>query len=295
MFVEAAVDRNPQSWGLDRIDQANLPLNKKFDYGRSDGTGVEAFILDSGIRLSHTDFGGRARCGFNAFDKTYGTGCDDATGHGSHVAGTLGGTIYGVAKNVQLIAVKVLNSRGKGTLSSIVAGIDYVTGEKHKRPNQPMVANMSIVGDRVTPALELALQHADQAGVIFVVAAGNGNRDACRISPPHSNHVISVGSTQRSDERSEFSNYGSCVDIFAPGTAIRSVGIRDDNAKSTISGTSMAAPHVSGAIALYLEKNPRATTSEIMNTLITVGAKRKVKNRGKSSPNVLLNIKNLKR
>ena len=240
--------------------------------------------------MSHNEFGGRAKCGYNAFTKTIASGCNDDRGHGSHTAGTVGGKKYGVAKEVTLFAVKVLNSKGEGSLSSVVGGVDFVTNEKKKRDDQPMVANMSVSARGRSRALDKAIASSSNAGVIFVVSAGNDERDACDVSPAGEPKAISVGATQSSDQRSGFSNFGRCVTIFAPGSRIFSAGVGDDDDASAKSGTSMASPHVTGAIALYLQSNPGWSTSQVITALQNDATRGAIKNVGNSSPNLLLNV-----
>ncbi|WP_203784514.1 S8 family peptidase, partial [Asanoa ferruginea] len=243
---------NPPSWGLDRIDQRNLPLNQSFTYPNT-ASNVHAYIIDTGIRTTHQDFGGRATSGFDAVDAG---AADDCNGHGTHVAGTVGGNTYGVAKGVSLVAVRVLNCAGEGTDAQVVAGINWVAENAIK----PAVANMSLGGDLST-SLDAAVTNAINSGITFAVAAGNGNaigvrQNACNYSPARVPNAITVGATQISDAAASFSNFGTCVDIIGPGVNITSSWSTSDTATKAISGTSMAAPHVAGAAALVLANNP---------------------------------------
>ena len=268
------------TWGLDRIDQRDLPLSTTYSYD-VDGTGVRSYILDTGIRASHTGFGGRVSSGFTAIND--GRGTEDCNGHGTHVAGTVGSATWGVAKNTALVAVRVLNCRGSGTTSGVIAGIDWVTANHLK----PAVANMSLGGGAST-ALDNAVANAVAAGVTFVVAAGNSNANACNYSPARAPSAVTVGATTSSDARAAYSNYGSCLDIFAPGSGITSAWHTNNTATNTISGTSMASPHVAGAAALYLDDNPGASPAAVATALTGNATTGKVTGAGTGSPNRLL-------
>jgi aqualysin 1 len=248
-----------------------------------------AFILDSGIRSTHDEFGGRVTCGYN-FIAQSATNCDDDRGHGTHVAGTVGGATYGVAKGVQLVAVKVLDASGRGSLSNMVGAVDFVAEQKSKNPKQPMVVNMSISGTGQSNTLDDAINRASLKGVIVVVAAGNSNEDACGISPAMAVGAIAVGATTDTDKRSGFSNFGSCIDIFAPGSSIISAGIDSDSSSVERSGTSMACPHVVGAVALYLQDNPTWTMAEVVAALQADATQFTITDPGTFSPNLLLNV-----
>ena len=259
---------NPLSWGLDRVDQPALPLNKTYNYSQ-DGTGVDAYIIDCGILLSHTDFGGRAVTGFDAV--TSGGLAIDGNGHGTHVAGTVGGTAYGIAKNVNLIAVRVLDATGSGTISGVIAGIDWVTNDHSTNTNRvghPAVANMSL-GGGVSTALDDAVRRSITVGVTYCIAAGNSTADASTSSPADVVEAITVGATDNKDAFANFSNYGSLVDINAPGVNITSDWNTSTTATNTISGTSMATPHVTGVAALYLQANPTASPAQIQAAITT--------------------------
>jgi subtilisin family serine protease len=281
--VTRSSTQSSATWGLDRIDQASLPLNSTYNY-YADGTGVRAYILDTGIRATHTDFGGRVVAGFTAIND--GNGTNDCDGHGTHVAGTVGGTRWGVAKNVTLVPVRVLDCAGSGTWSGVIAGVDYVTAQKNSLGG-PMVANMSLGGGAVS-TLDTAVNNSVAAGVVHAVAAGNSNANACNYSPARAVSAITVGSTTSTDARSSFSNFGSCVDMFAPGSSISSAWYTGDTAAASLSGTSMASPHVAGAAALALQVYPTASAADITNLLKTNATPNKVTSAGTGSPNLLL-------
>jgi subtilisin family serine protease len=251
----------PPSWGLDRIDQVGRTLDSSYTYPTSGGAGVTAYILDTGIRTTHVDFGGRAQSGYDFIDND--TDATDCHGHGTHVAGTIGGTQYGVAKNVNLVGVRVLDCSGSGSYTAIIAGINWVVAHR----TGPAVINMSI-GGPASDALDNAVNAAVAAGVVVAVAAGNSNTDACSASPARAAQALTVGATDQNDARASFSNYGSCLDIFAPGVAIFSDYYLSDTSAAGMSGTSMASPHVAGAAALILGEHPTYTPADVRAALI---------------------------
>ncbi|WP_221090988.1 S8 family peptidase [Deinococcus aquaedulcis] len=277
MFMTAT--QTGATWGLDRIDQRNLPLNGTYVYN-STASGVRAYILDTGIRTSHTQFGGRAVWGTNTTGDGNNTDCQ---GHGTHVAGTVGSATYGVAKGVTLIAVKVLNCQGSGSYSGIIAGINWSLNNKG---SGPAVANMSL-GGGFSQSVNSAVNNASAQNLVMVVAAGNSNANACNYSPASAASAITVGSTTSSDARSSFSNFGSCVDLFAPGSSITSTWNTSNTATNTISGTSMASPHVAGAAALRIASG-LGTTGGVTNAILSSATTGKVTNPGTGSPNRLL-------
>jgi len=270
------------TWGIDRIDQRNLPLSGSFTYTKT-GAGVTAYIIDTGIRTDHSQFGGRASVGTDAVGD--GQNGNDCHGHGTHVSGTVGGSTYGVAKAVLLKAVRVLNCSGSGTTSGVIAGIDWVTSN-HVGTN-PAVANMSLGGGAST-SLDNAVANSIADGVTYAIAAGNSNRNACQFSPARAATAITVGATTSTDSRASYSNYGSCLDLFAPGSSITSAWNTSSTATNTISGTSMATPHVAGVAALYLQGNPAANPATVRNALVANATSGKVTSAGKNSPNLLL-------
>src|SRR5690349_3583184 len=270
------------TWGLDRIDQQNLPLDGNYTYNAT-GSGVKAYIIDTGIRATHTQLAGRVISGFTAISD--GLGTNDGNGHGTHVSGTVGGTTYGVAKNVTLVAVRVLDSSGSGTNSGVIAGVDFVTSDHVA--GQPAVANMSL-GGGASSALDTAVSNSIADGVTYAIAAGNDAVDACTQSPARVASAITVGSTTSTDARSSFSNFGTCLDIFAPGSSITSSWNTSDTATNTISGTSMATPHVTGVAALFLETNPTASPATVAAAIINSSTLNHVSNPGTGSPNRLL-------
>ncbi|WP_291161718.1 S8 family serine peptidase [Gemmatimonas sp. UBA7669] len=279
-IVTASATQSNATWGLDRIDQRDLPLSSSYTYNAT-GAGVRSYILDTGILPGHVEFTGRLATGFTAI--TDGRGTSDCNGHGTHVAGTVGGTVYGVAKGTTLVPVRVLNCQGSGTTSGVIAGVDWVANNHVK----PAVANMSL-GGGASSTLDAAVANAVNLGVTFVVAAGNSNANACNYSPARTASAITVGATTSSDARASYSNFGSCLDIFAPGSSITSAWYTSNTALNTISGTSMASPHVAGAAALYLEGAPGATPATVANALISNSTANKVTSAGSGSPNRLL-------
>jgi subtilisin family serine protease len=270
------------TWGIDRIDQRNLPLNGTFAYTNT-GAGVTAYIIDTGIRISHNQFGGRASVGTDAVGD--GQNGNDCHGHGTHVSGTVGGTTYGVAKAVTLKAVRVLNCAGSGTTSGVIAGVDWVTAAHAAKA--PAVANMSLGGGAST-ALDNAVANSIADGVTYAIAAGNSNRNACQFSPARVATAITVGATTSTDGRASYSNYGSCLDLFAPGSSITSAWNTSNTATNTISGTSMATPHVAGVAALYLQSNLAAAPATVRNALVNSATTGMVTSAGRQSPNRLL-------
>ncbi|MFF3554778.1 S8 family peptidase [Streptomyces tsukubensis] len=278
-----ATQVNPPSWGLDRIDQPRLPLDQRYTYPDSAGAGVSAYIIDTGVRISHSDFGGRAVNGYDAVDND--NVAQDGNGHGTHVAGTVAGTAHGVAKRARIVAVRVLNNAGSGTIAGVVAGVDWVARNAVK----PAVANLSLGGGANT-TLDNAVRGVVNAGVTVAVAAGNSNANAANYSPARVGEALTVGSTTITDARSGFSNYGAILDLFAPGTNITSAWHTSDTAVNTISGTSMAAPHVAGAAALHLGNNPTAPPAQVGSALVAAATPGVVINPGPGSPNRLLRV-----
>lgn len=278
---------NP-TWGLDRIDQVSLPLSTTYSYV-SAGTGVDAYIIDTGILVNHSDFGPRAIGGFSSIGTS--TNWIDQNGHGTHVAGTVGGNMYGVAKDIKLIAVRVLDAAGSGTTSGVIAGINWAISHHTTRP---AVANMSL-GGGASSALDLAVNNAIKDGIVMCVAAGNNSADAGRYSPARVTAAITVGATGayptlgiNYDAMASYSNYGSVVDIFAPGTSIQSDWITSTGATALLSGTSMATPHVTGVAALYLAQNPLALPAQVQTYLKSSATKNKISGLKGTTTNSLL-------
>jgi len=277
------VEKNPPSWGLDRIDQAALPLDGQYAYA-GNGSGVNVYIIDSGIDFAHPEFEGRAAAAFTAVDD--GNGANDCYGHGTHVAGTVGGSTVGVAKGVSLYAVRVLGCTGGGSMSALLAGIDWLTANaKH-----PAVANLSL-GTSWSSQLNAAVAAAVQAGITIVTSAGNNSTDACNQSPAAEPSAITVAASSPTDAQSYYSNWGSCVDLYAPGDAIESAHMGGGYVQMT--GTSMSSPHVAGAAALVLQATPSASPADVASRVITLTATRKLTGLGKGSANRLLQITGL--
>ncbi|HEV2778791.1 MAG TPA: S8 family serine peptidase [Actinophytocola sp.] len=277
------VQPNPPSWGLDRVDQRDLPLDSSYTHNPAGTANVTAYIIDTGIRTTHQDFGGRAVWGTNTTGDGNNTDCN---GHGTHVAGTVGGTAHGLAKNVRLVAVKVLNCQGSGSLAGVTAGIDFVT-QQHQA-GQPAVANMSLGASGTNATMENAVRNSVADGVVYAIASGNSNSDACNFTPARTPEAITVNASDINDARASFSNFGTCTDIFAPGVSITSSWNTSDTATNTISGTSMATPHVAGAAALILGGSPGLTPAQVATTMVNNATPNKITSPGTGSPNRLL-------
>ncbi len=278
--MEAVATQSGATWGLDRVDQRNLPLNGTYVYEQS-GAGVHAYVIDTGLRATHAQFAGRVGNGFTAVND--GQGTNDCNGHGTHVAGTVGGATYGVAKAVTLHPVRVLGCTGSGSTSGVIAGVDWVTANRVL----PAVANMSL-GGGASSALDAAVTSSNNAGVVYAIAAGNSNADACATSPARVAVALTVGATSSSDARASYSNFGACLDLFAPGSSITSAWYTSDTATSSISGTSMASPHVAGAAALFLQTSPGATPAQVALAVVNQTTLGVVTGPGNGSPNRLL-------
>ncbi|SMF10550.1 S8 family peptidase [Pseudobacteriovorax antillogorgiicola] len=278
-IVSINATQKSATWGIDRIDSRE-GRDGAYNYNYT-GRGVHAYIIDTGVLSSHNEFSGRMGQGYSSISD--GRGSEDCNGHGTHVAGTVGGSTYGVAKEVTIHGVRVLGCNGSGSNSGVIAGVEWVAENAIK----PAVANMSL-GGGASSALDRAVEKAIDAGITFVVAAGNSSANACGSSPARVADAITVGSTDSSDRRSSFSNYGSCVDIFAPGSSITSAGTRSSNATATLSGTSMASPHVAGAAALILEADPKASAAQVTRTMIAQATSGAISSVGSGSPNLFL-------
>ncbi|MEJ3745311.1 S8 family peptidase [Actinomycetes bacterium KLBMP 9797] len=285
--VHRAVDTQPAppSWGLDRIDQRAQPLDATYTYPNA-GAAAHAYVIDTGVRTTHADFGGRAASGFDAID---GGDAADCHGHGTHVAGTIAGTAHGVAKQARVIAVRVLDCDGSGTTETVLAGVDWVTAHA----TRPAVANMSLGGgpDR---ALDDGVRRSIASGIVYTLSAGNGwagqPRPACDQSPARVTEALTVSATDRQDNRAPWANYGTCVDLFAPGVGITSAWATADDATLSLSGTSMSAPHVAGAAALQFTANPQATVEQVMTAVRELATVDVVLNPLPDTPNRLLFI-----
>lgn len=278
MKVDATTQSNPD-WGLDRIDQKNLPLDSAYLYLQT-GSGTTAYIVDTGILSTHQQFSGRVLSGYTAISD--GNGTSDCHGHGTHVAGTVGGSTYGVAKNVSLVSIRILGCDGSGASSNVIAGLDWIL----KNGKKPAVVNMSLGGE-ANASLDSAVENLFNNGYVMVVAAGNSNTDACSSSPARVSKAITVAATDSTDTRASYSNYGSCVDIFAPGSQINSSWIGSNTATKVLNGTSMATPHVVGVVAEMLQSTPTATPQTISTNLLNQASNNVVKNPS-GSPNRLL-------
>jgi subtilisin family serine protease len=278
--VSLLATQSNATWGLDRIDQRNRPLSTTYTYPTT-ASAVTAYVIDTGIKYTHNDFGGRASFGYDAV----GAGGVDCNGHGTHVAGTIGGATYGVAKAVRLVGVRVLNCSGSGTNAGVIAGVNWVT----QNARMPAVANMSL-GGGASSALDNAVAASINSGVSYALAAGNSTANACNSSPARVAAAITAGATTSTDARASYSNYGTCLDIFAPGSSITSDWYSSNTATNTISGTSMASPHVAGVAALILARNPSFTPAQVRDNMVNAATPSVVTSAGTGSPNRLLYV-----
>jgi len=278
----AQVTQTGATWGISRVSQRNLPLTNTYVYNSIAGNGVDVYVIDTGILITHNDFGGRGQFVYSAITNEANT---DLNGHGTHCAGTIGGTTYGIAKQASLKAVKVLSGSGSGSTAGVVAGVNYVSN--NKSPTRPSVASMSLGGGAST-ALDQAVQNSILSGVVYAIAAGNDNANACNYSPARVAEAVTVGATANTDARSTFSNFGTCVDVFAPGTSITSDWIGSNTATNTISGTSMATPHVAGVLAVRLSVAGNASPAATKSWVTSTATPNVVTNPGTQSPNRLL-------
>ncbi|GAA4692928.1 S8 family peptidase [Streptomyces youssoufiensis] len=278
-----ATQHNPPSWGLDRIDQPALPLDQKYTYPDSAGGGATVYVVDTGVRISHRDFGGRAVNGYDAVEGD--DVAQDGNGHGTHVASTVAGTAHGVAKKARVVAVRVLNDQGSGSISGVIAGIDWVT----RHHSGPSVANLSLGGSPNT-ALDTAVRNSIKSGVSYAVAAGNSASPAQNFSPARVTEALAVGSVDKTDTAARSSNHGSAVDLFAPGVGITGAWHTGDDATSTLSGSSMATPHVAGAAAIYGALHPTASPAQVAKAVLDGATNGVVINPGPGTPNKLLRV-----
>jgi subtilisin family serine protease len=281
-LVTASDTQQPAPWGLDRTDQRTLPLSGAYTY-QAAGAGVSAYVVDSGVLASHTDFGGRVTAGWTAVADGLGSG--DCNGHGTHVAGTIAGKTYGIAKAATVVPVRVLNCAGSGYNSDVIAGLDWVAA--NHAAGTPAVVNMSL-GGSASSMVDAAVQGVINDGVTAVVAAGNSAVDACNSSPARAPQAITVAATDSSDRQASFSNFGACVDLYAPGVGIISAGFSSPTATATMNGTSMATPHVAGAAAVLLSKTPALTPADVSSTLLSTASQGTVAMTGAGTPNRLL-------